>query len=213
MTGHPTLPPGRPQSYADQKTRDGTEMTISGAGIRRMRLLRSMKQQHLAELLGVNQATVSRWERDQLAPSPEQAVRLERIFAAPHHAVADAALKRLVEDCLRPVHLICDSTHRLLSASRPRQSEWRAPIGAFLGRSLFPYASAEIAAAEQSLEACGWHDGRLMSLTFDTGANGNARLPIAAGRVIWERIMLSDGSAGRLVTTVTEPAAFLHPHA
>jgi hypothetical protein len=25
--------------------------------------------------------------------------------------------------------------------------------------------------------------------------------------------MLSDGSAGRLVTTVTEPAAFLHPHA
>ncbi len=213
MTGHPTLPPGRPQSYADQKTRDGTEMTISGAGIRRMRLLRSMKQQHLAELLGVNQATVSRWERDQLALSPEQAVRLERIFAAPHHAVADAALKRLVEDCLRPVHLICDSTHRLLSASRPRQSEWRAPIGAFLGRSLFPYASAEIAAAEQSLEACGWHDGRLMSLTFDTGANGNARLPIAAGRVIWERIMFSDGSAGRLVTTVTEPAAFLHPHA
>ncbi|MBB2675458.1 UNVERIFIED_ORG: hypothetical protein GGE44_005066 [Rhizobium esperanzae] len=77
----------------------------------------------------------------------------------------------------------------------------------------FPYASAEIAAAEQSLEACGWHDGRLMSFTFDTGANGNARLPIAAGRVIWERIMLSDGSAGRLVTTVTEPAAFLHPHA
>ncbi|MBB2711338.1 helix-turn-helix transcriptional regulator [Rhizobium sophoriradicis] len=188
-------------------------MTISGAGIRRMRLLRSMKQQHLAELLGVNQATVSRWERDQRALSPEQAVRLERIFAAPHHAVADAALKRLVEDCLRPVHLICDSTHRLLPASRPRQSEWRAPIGAFLGRSLFPYASAEIAAAEQSLEACGWHDGRLMSLTFDTGANGNARLPIAAGRVIWERIMFSDGSAGRLVTTVTEPAAFLHPHA
>ncbi|WP_434729632.1 helix-turn-helix domain-containing protein [Rhizobium binae] len=187
-------------------------MTISGAGLRRMRRLRSMKQQHLAELLGVNQATVSRWERDQLALSPEQAVKLERIFAAPHHAAAaDAALKRLVEDSLRPVHLICDSTHRLLSASRPRQAEWRAPIGAFLGRSLFPYASAEIAAAEQSLEACGWHAGRLMSLTFDTGANANACLPITASRVTWERIMLSDGSAGRLVTTVTEPAAFLHP--
>ncbi len=36
-----------------------------------MRLLRSMKQGHLAELLGVNQATISRWERDQLALSPE----------------------------------------------------------------------------------------------------------------------------------------------
>ncbi|ANL73560.1 XRE family transcriptional regulator protein [Rhizobium phaseoli] len=188
-------------------------MTLTGTGIRRMRLLRGIKQQHLAELLGVNQATVSRWERDQLALSPEQAVKLERIFAAPHYAAADAALKRLVEDSLRPVHLICDSTHRLLSASRPRQAEWRAPIGAFLGRSLFSYASAEIAAAEQSLEACGWHEGRLMSLTFATGANGHARLPIAAGRVTWERIMLSDGSAGRLVTTVTEPAAFLHSHA
>lgn len=49
---------------------------ITGAGIRRMRLLRSMKQEHLAELLGVNQATVSRWERDQLALSSEQAVKL-----------------------------------------------------------------------------------------------------------------------------------------
>lgn len=97
------------------------QMTITGAGIRRMRLLRSMKQEHLAELLGVNQATVSRWERDQLALSSEQAVKLERIFAAPRHAAVDAALKRLVEDSVRPVHLICDRTHRLLSASRPRQ--------------------------------------------------------------------------------------------
>ncbi|EJC67987.1 putative transcriptional regulator [Rhizobium leguminosarum bv. viciae WSM1455] len=177
-------------------------MTISGAGIRRMRLLRSMKQEHLAELLGVNQATVSRWERDQLALSPEQSIKLERIFASPQYAAVDTALKRLVEDFVRPVHLICDRTHRLLSASRPRQAEWRAPLGAFLGRSLFSYASAEIAAAEQSLEERGWHEGRLSSLTLDTGANGNALLPIVAGRVTWERIMLSDGSAGRLVTTI-----------
>ncbi|QND12693.1 helix-turn-helix transcriptional regulator [Rhizobium leguminosarum bv. trifolii] len=177
-------------------------MTISGAGIRRMRLLRSMKQEHLAELLGVNQATVSRWERNQLALSAEQAAKLERIFSSPQHAVVDAALKQLVEDSVRPVHLICDRTHRLLAASRPRQTEWRAPLGAFLGRSLFSYASAEIAAAEQSLEERGWHEGRLSSVTFDTGANGNALLPIATGRVTWERIMLSDGSAGRLVTTI-----------
>ncbi|NEH77991.1 helix-turn-helix domain-containing protein [Rhizobium leguminosarum] len=178
-------------------------MTISGAGIRRRRLLRSMKQEHLAELLGVNQATVSRWERDQLALSGEQAAKLERIFRLT--AICSSrygAETRLVEDSVRPVHLICDRTHRLLSASRPRQAEWRAPLGAFLGRSLFSYASAEIAAAEQSLEERGWHEGRLSSLTLDTGANGNALLPIAAGRVTWERIMLSDGSTGRLVTTI-----------
>jgi len=88
-----------------------------------MRLLRSMKQQHLAELLGINQATVSRWEQDQLSLSPQQAVRLERIFSPSQHAAADTALKRLVEDSVRPVHLICDVSHRLLSASRPRQAE------------------------------------------------------------------------------------------
>jgi transcriptional regulator with XRE-family HTH domain len=167
-----------------------------------MRLLRSMKQGHLAELLGVNQATVSRWERDQLALSPQQTIKLERIFASPRHLAADAALKRLVEDSMRPVHLICDRTHRLLAASRPRQAEWRAPLGTFLGCSLFSYASAEIVTAEQSLEERGWHEGRLLSLTLETGANGDALLPIAPGRVTWERIMLSDGSAARLVTTI-----------
>ncbi|RWX15632.1 XRE family transcriptional regulator [Rhizobium hidalgonense] len=177
-------------------------MTISGSGIRRMRLLRSMKQQHLAELLGINQATVSRWEQDQLSLSPQQAVRLERIFSSSQHAAADTSLKRLVEDSVRPVHLICDVSHRLLSASRPRQAEWRAPLAAFLGRSLFSYASAEIAATEQSLDERGWHEGRLLSLTFETSANDDASMPIAAGRVTWERITLSDGSAGRLVTTV-----------
>ncbi|MGO8070636.1 transcriptional regulator, partial [Rhizobium leguminosarum] len=52
------------------------------------------------------------------------------------------------------------------------------------------------------LEERGWHEGRLSSLTLDTGANGNALMPIAAGRVTWERIMLSDGSTGHLVTTI-----------
>jgi hypothetical protein len=133
---------------------------------------------------------------------PDHPLVNETIKDCLHEAMDLDGLKQLVEDSVRPVHLICDRTHRLLAASRPRQTEWRAPLGAFLGRSLFSYASAEIAAAEQSLEERGWHEGRLSSLILDTGANGNALLPIAAGRVTWERIMLSDGSAGRLVTTI-----------
>jgi transcriptional regulator with XRE-family HTH domain len=176
-------------------------MPIQGSTIRRMRRLRNMKQEHLAELLSVNQATVSRWERGILPVTAAQARRLEDIFASTSSS-ADAALKRLVEDSRRKVHLVCDRTHRLLAASHARQSEWRLPLSAFLGKPLLSYASDEIAAADRDLVDLGWHDGEVNSLTLETGANGNPHLPIVAGQVLWERILLADGSAARLVTTL-----------
>lgn len=176
-------------------------MPISGSAIRRMRRLRNMKQEHLAELLAVNQATVSRWERGILPITISQARRLKNILASPSCS-ADAALKRLVEDSQRKVHLICDHTHRLLAASLARQSEWPLPISAFLGKPLLSYASEEIVKAEGKLAGLGWHEGEMNSLTLETGTNGNPHLPIAAGHVLWERIFLADGSAARLVTTL-----------
>lgn len=176
-------------------------MPISGPTIRRMRRLRNMKQEHLAELLAVNQATISRWERGILPVTAAQAKRLESIFASSSSS-ADAALKRLVEDSRRKVHLICDRTHRLLAASHARQSEWRLPLSAFLGKPLLSFASEDIMEAEGKLAGLGWHEGEMNSLTLKTGANSNPHLPIAAGHVLWERIFLADGSAARLVTTL-----------
>lgn len=177
-------------------------MTLSGRVLRRMRLLAGIKQSHLAEHLNVSQATVSRWERGVLTLSGDQVLAVQAFFAMPPDPSSDAALKRLVESSARKVHLICDRTHRLLAVSPARQVEWRAPLAAFLGRSLLPYASAEILAAEDSLEAIGWHEGHVNALAVDTGTNSDPLLPIASGRVLWERIRLADGSAGRLVTTI-----------
>jgi transcriptional regulator with XRE-family HTH domain len=169
--------------------------------LRHLRRLAGMKQSHLADLMGVTQPTVSRWENGSLPLTIEQTRTLQAIFAARPDPAQDAALKRLVETSINPVHLICDRTHRLLAASPARAADWRVDPADYLGRSLLVYASDEILAAEARLDDLGWHDGQLASLSFSTGANGDLDIPIRPGPMLWERVRLSDGSSGRLVTS------------
>lgn len=173
-----------------------------GRTLRRLRLLKGMKQSHLGELLGVDQASISRWERAVVPLDPELWLAALDLLAASPMPAQDAALKRLVTSSSSKVHLICDHTHRLLAASLPRQAEWHAQFDDLAGRSMLAFASAEILAAEARLVEEGWHEGRTGSLTVETGANHHPVLPIEPGRVLWERVMLSDGVAGRLVTTL-----------
>ena len=169
--------------------------------LRHLRRLTGMKQSHLADLMGVTQSTVSRWENGGLPLTVEQARALQAIVAARPDPAQDAALKRLVETSTSPVHLICDRTHRLLAASPVRAADWRVDLSDYLGKSLLVYASTEILAAEARLDDLGWNDGDVSSLAFDTGANGDPDIPIRPGPMLWERLRLSDGSAGRLVTS------------
>lgn len=169
--------------------------------LRHLRRLAGMKQSHLADLMGVTQPTVSRWENGSLPLTVEQTQALQAVFAARPDPAQDAALKRLVETSMSPVHLICDLTHRLLAASPARAADWRVDLGDYLGRSLLVYASEEILAAEARLDDLGWRDGQLASLAFDTGANDDPDIPIRPGPMLWERVRLSDGSSGRLVTS------------
>lgn len=173
-------------------------MLYTGRMLKRLRYLRGMKQSHVAELMQVTQATVSRWEAGILTPSEIQQAALERLFenAAPP---VDAALKRLVATSMARVHLICDHSHRLLAASPARRAEWRRDMH---GAPMFRYASDEIQQAERTLHELGWYDGQTASLAIETGPNGRDDVPIVAGRVLWERIPLADGAMGRLVTTL-----------
>ncbi|APG83146.1 helix-turn-helix domain-containing protein [Sinorhizobium americanum] len=173
-------------------------MHYSGRALKRLRLMRGIKQSHVAELLGVTQATISRWETGVLMPAEDQRAALERLFAPPAFA-ADAAIKRLVETSAARVHLICDHSHRLLAASPARRKEWRRDM---LGTPMFRYASEGIQQAEAKLQDLGWYDGETTSLVVETGPNGCDDVPILAGSVLWERIPLSDGAMGRLVTTL-----------
>ena len=170
--------------------------------LRLVRRHRGMKQAHAAELLSVTQSTVSRIERGELKPAGALRNRLLDLVSARIDPARDAALRRLVEGSASPVHLVCDLTHRLLAASGPREREWRRPASELRGQPLWRYASEAIRSAEARLPALGWGEREgAHALTFVTGANDLDELRILPGVQIWERILLSDGSPARLVTS------------
>jgi transcriptional regulator with XRE-family HTH domain len=174
-----------------------------GAALVSARLRRSMKQSHVAELLGVTQPTVSRIERGDLYPADALREEVMRFVAARLDVRRDAGLRRLVEMAAAPVHIICDLTHRLLAASPAREQEWERSANDLKGVSLWPYASDVIREAEARLGQHGWGepDGAC-AMEVTTNAHSSDALRILPGRMIWERMILSDGSPVRLVTNV-----------
>jgi len=171
-------------------------------GLRRFRRLQGIKQAHLAELLGVSQGSVSRWESGTHLPEPAMQTRIADLIAAHADGHGDAALKRLIGASPLRIHLICDATHRLLAASPARAAGWRADVADYIGASLWRYASPEIAAAEAGLAGRGWFERPFQRLRFHTGPNGSDTIVIAAGLMEWETIPLADGRVGRLTTAL-----------
>jgi transcriptional regulator with XRE-family HTH domain len=170
--------------------------------LRRWRRLRGIKQSHAAELFGVTQPTLSRWERGMLA-LPEEATRqLSRLLCAPLDSAADAGLRQLVESSALPVHLVCDLSHRLLAASPARYAEWHTDAAELRGVSLWRYASEEIQRAESRLAELGWYENGATRLSFWTGANDDPIVTIRPGVLIWDRLPLSDGTLARLATSL-----------
>jgi transcriptional regulator with XRE-family HTH domain len=174
-----------------------------GAALRRWRLLHRVKQAHAAELFGVAQSTISRWEAGRQAMEPGEQAKVEAVVAARLDTAADRALAALVTESPRAVHLVCDLTHRLLALSSARASEFGVPTRALIGRSLRRYATAEIVATDEALAERGWHDAPApLPVEFETGANRSRIVPIRPSRCRWTRLLLSDGTPARLVETL-----------
>lgn len=170
-----------------------------GPRLRRLRRACGIKQGYVAILAGVDQATVSRWESGSIVPSAAQA---DAILQALRPAKNDdAALRRLVESSRLTVHLVTDADHILLAASQAREAEWGIPVPSLLGRSVWAAASPAIFEAEDSLGSQGWWDcehPRPVEIELDAYDSGF--LPIIPGRMVWERVWLSDGRPARLCT-------------
>jgi transcriptional regulator with XRE-family HTH domain len=174
------------------------------ASLRRWRLLHRVKQEHAAELLGVAQSTISRWEAGRQTMEPAERLKVETVVSARLDTAADRVLATLVSESPRVVHLICDLTHRLLACSSARANEFGVPARELIGRTLLPYATAEINVVEEALAERGWYDQSAPSpFEFETGANGSRVVPIWQSRCRWTRLLLSDGTPARLVETIS----------
>ena len=176
-----------------------------GRSLRAWRTLRRVKQSHAGELLGVSQTTVSRWETGVMAPTPDEQQAIRRLMQAKLDSAADQELARMVRRSPTAVHLICDLTHKLLALSPSREWLWSEPASAFIGFSLWPYASASIMAAEAHLPEYGWFEALPPAVEFTTDANRSDVVRILPSRLRWVRFRLSDGSHARLVETI-EPS-------
>lgn len=177
-----------------------------GHALRRFRRLNAIKQGHFAELLGVSQASVSRWESGTHEPDTIHHEKIVALIAARTEGDTDAALKRLIETSTQPVHLVCDATHRLLAASPVRAASWNADARSWIGTSLWRFATPEIVLAETGLDAAGWFDRPFQMLDVQTGGNGSDEIPVRPGTMRWETIPLGDGRTGRLTTTLSRHA-------
>lgn len=176
-----------------------------GRSLRQWRRVRRVKQDHVAELMGVTQATVSKWEGGALQPDERQHRALRVLMAARPDGAADRELCRLVGRSPAAMHLVCDLTHRLLALSPRRALQCELPPAELMGRSLWPFASAEIAALEARLPDLGWFEELPGSIEAATGANDGRGIAIVESRFRSTRFRLSDGSFARLVETL-DPA-------
>lgn len=172
-----------------------------GARLKRLRRARNLKQAYVAAIAGVCQTTVSRWEAGVIEPPRKVAAKVLHELQGTSHA--DTALRRLVESSRLPVHLISDADHRLLAASDARWRQWGPGAHRCAGESLWPFATDEIVAAEEALSSSGWWDQHLPDpVEVVTRAGGSPPCRIAPGRMLWERVWLSDGTPARICTSV-----------
>lgn len=170
-----------------------------GSRLRRLRRSCGFKQAYVALLADVDQATVSRWERGDIKPERSLAEAVLRAISPARSD--DFTLRRLVESSALTTHLINDVDHTLLAASPGRAAAWGIPVDSLLGRSVWGAASPAIYTAEHNLESLGWWECAQpdpVEVELDTYDSGF--LPIVPGRMIWERLWLSDGRPARLCT-------------
>lgn len=178
-----------------------------GLALRRWRTLKCVKQASIGIELGVSQATISRWESGTVLPDVKETGRIMHLLLARQDLQNDAALLLLVKESSKPVHLMCDYSHRLFAASAGRSAQWRVAWEEMASKSLWRFATEGIAKAEADLDEKGWYDPFPPDVIIETEKADFAEVTIRAGALRYARMQLSDGSFARLVWDEPRPCS------
>lgn len=171
-----------------------------GQRIRQQRRAHGLKQLVIAQGMGVDQATVSRWESGQNVPEPATQQAVFNLLS--HSRTDDTTLRKLVEHSNDCVHLVDDLSHICLAYSPKRAENWQTSQRALVGVPLWQYATDEIRKAEAELADSDWWSVRTPTpKQFCTSKAKHDALNISAGGILWERLYLADGTPVRLVTS------------
>ena len=173
-----------------------------GPQLRRLRRLRALKQAALAELLGVDQATVSRWESGRQIPDLGMQRRLRDMMRRTEPR-EEALLKHCINASVGYT-LLCDE-QRTIRAASPSFCEIHgvAPSD-IIGMSSLPAFTAEL---EQMLWIAienGFFEGEVASVRVVSrfhSLSGDWR--DLGGIVCWTPVPLSDGRVLRRVDRIT----------
>jgi DNA-binding XRE family transcriptional regulator len=185
----------------------GTD-TDWAAELRRFRRLRAIKQTALAEMLGVDQATISRWESGRQIPD----LGIQRRLRALMHGAGsrdEVLIGHWVSAAVGNTVLV--DAARLMRAASMEFRQLHGLGGADLaGRTAAPLFSEEMEALWWQVVERGFFEGELASVTivsrFHLLSGGQRDLP---GQALWTPIHLSSGEVlQRIDGRVLEEAEF-----
>lgn len=184
--------------------KNSESVRVSTQLLRRARRARGIKQTHLAELVGVSQSTLSKWENGTATLSQKHHDRLFQVLGTHASSISDSWLLRLVRHSTRQVHLMRESDHRLLAASHLRICEWKREYSEVASGPLSRDLPSDIAAAEQRLNEFDDETRWRVPAVLHVDGREHGVYEIERGLLLWEWVTLSDGELARLVTNINE---------
>lgn len=186
---------GAAAEAAEARRNDVEPIAAWGQVVRDFRRLHAIKQTALAEMLGVDQATISRWERGQ--QTPESRARLELRALVHDLQASESRLKSMVKNAATQ-SLLAKRDGIILVGSASYCAAHRVPQDEIVGRSHAPMFNEEAVRLNNIVNERGFFDGDLASVTLVARCNTLSRhrlnVPV---RVVWTPVRIGDGEIVR----------------